>query len=587
MQSKFWNCRFFLFLFMILIATLSYNSCQKRTDENILATVGPIKITVDEFIENYELSPRPGIVSRTRFTPRLHLDKMIENKLLALYGAQHDYEYDPRIANQIRAVSKNILVQQLYRTQVAQKTDVTEAELRDGFLKSKTSIRARHLFVKTKQDADSLLKLVNQGVSFHQLSEGIFRDSTLAQNGGDLGYFSFGDMDEDFERAAYGLKVGEVSRPVKTKWGYHIIKVEDRIESPIVTENEFQTNRHKIEPVILKRKQERLAQQYVKEFMAPKNVVAKADAINFLVGAARRLEKATKTKLPSDLPLANDEEINSVQNEIDDHLNDVIVEFEGGAWTIQEFFEKMMETLPQDRPDLTSHLSIAEKIAVMARNEFLSEEAKRLGLENQPWAKAMLAQEKDKLVANLVRMDIVESIQISDEEVANHYSDFPDKFSSPEKYKLKEIVVADATAGAKIHQQLLDGADFSELARQYSIREQSALRGGETGYISRVDNPEIVKHVSNLNIGQITEPFPVSGHFVILQLVDKQSPQVIPFDQIREQVKQDLWNSKVRLATDSVLKPQKEKNKIWINENLLQSLESEDRKNVEMVGFER
>ncbi len=587
MQSKFWNCRFFLFLFIIIIISLPFNSCQKRTDENILATVGPIKITVDEFIENYELSPRPGVVSRTSFTPRLHLDKMIENKLLALYGAEHDYEYDPRIASQIRAVSKNILVQQLYRTQVAQKTDVTEAELRDGFLKSKTSIRARHLFVRTKQEADSLLNLVNQGVSFQQLSRGIFRDSTLAKNGGDLGYFSFGDMDEDFERAAYDLKVGEVSRPVKTKWGYHIIKVEDKIESPIVTENEFQTNRHKIEPVILKRKQERLAQQYVKEFMAPKNVVAKADAINFLVNAARRLEKATRTQLPSDLPTINDEEITSVQNEIDEHLNDVIVEFEGGAWTIKEFFEKMMETLPQDQPDLTSHLSIAEKIAVMVRNEFLSEEAKRLGLENQPWAKAMLEQKKDKLVANLVRLDIVESIQISEEEVVKHYSNFPGKFSSPEKYKLKEIVIADATAAVKIHQQLFDGADFSELARQYSIREQSAQRGGEIGYISRVDNPDIVSRVKDLTIGQISEPMPISGHYIILQLVDKQSPQVIPFDQIREQVKQDLWNSKVRLATDSILKSQQEKNIIWINEKLIESLESEDKKNVEMIGFEQ
>ena len=586
MQSKFCNSRLIFSCLFIFLNLLFFNFCQKHVEENILATVGPRKITMDEFIENYELSPRPGAIARTSAARKQHLNKMIENKLLALYGAQHEYEFDPRIAGQMRAVSKNILVQQLYRTQVAQQAKVTEAELRDGFLKSKTKVRARHLFVKTNQQADSLLNLVKQGASFFQLSQGLFRDSTLAGNGGDLGYFSFGDMDENFEEAAFELKVGEVSQPVKSKWGYHIIKLEDKVKSPIITENEFQNYKHKIERIILKRKQEKLAQQYVKDFMAPKNVVAKADAINFLVSAARRLEKATESQLPSDMPRTDDEEITNVQEEIDEHIEDVIVEFEGGSWSIKIFFDKIMETLPQDRPDLTSHLSIAEKLAVMVRNEFLSREAKRMGLDEEPWARVQLKREKDKLVANLVRLDIVESIQIADEELDQHYKNNPGKFSSPEKFKLKEIVVATSEEAQAIHQKLMAGADFSALVREYSIREQSAKKSGELGFISRVDNPGIIKQVAHLKIGQLTEPLPMSGHYRILQLIDKLESQVIPFDQIRSRVRQDLWNTKVRIATSNILKPMEEKNKIWINENLLQTLDLKDNKNVEMIGIQ-
>ncbi|MFZ5519027.1 MAG: peptidylprolyl isomerase [Candidatus Zhuqueibacterota bacterium] len=568
-----------------VMAMLLMLACQRSSEKNTLATVGEHRISVDEFIEDYELSPRPGIVSRTSETRRIHLDKMIENYLLAEYGLQHHYDSDPRIINQIRAVSKTILVQQLYRTRVAQNAAVTEADLRDAFLKSRAKIRARHLFVKTRQQADSLLKLLHQGATFQQLSKDLFRDSTLARNGGDIGYFSFGDMDEAFEEAAYQLAVGEISRPVATKWGFHLIQVEDRISSPIVTENEFQQRRQSLERIVVKRKQEALARDYVKEFMTPKQVVAKAEAINFLVRAARRIKKATDSRLPSELPLISDEEVRSVQHEIENHSQDVLVEFEGGSWTIQQFFEKMAETLPQDRPDLASHLSFAEELAVMVRNDFLAEEARRLGLEEQPWAAGQLAQEKAKLLANLVRLDLVESIRISDDELVSQYHQFAEKYSSPAKYRIKEIVVAGLDEAQKIYQKLLTGADFSSLVQQHSIREQSARNGGELGAISRIENPDLVHHIEKVNVGQFTAPIAFGGQYRIFQLVEKVLPQRIAFEHVQSQVRQDIWNDKIRVATDGIVQPMREKFPIWINEKLLRSLELSGDKNVEMIGF--
>ena len=90
-------------------------------------------------------------------------------------------------------------------------------------------------------------QLVKMGVSFKELAKQVFTDTALRNNGGSLGFITWGDTDPNFESVAYSLKVGEVSRPVKTAEGYSIIKVDDRIEDPFTTENEFVNRKHKLE----------------------------------------------------------------------------------------------------------------------------------------------------------------------------------------------------------------------------------------------------------------------------------------------------------------------------------------------------
>ena len=83
---------------------------------------------------------------------------------------------------------------------------------------------AAHILVKAKYEAEDLLLKLNKGDSFEQLAQK-FLNCSSATNGGDLGTIKEGKADPDFEEAALALKVGEVTKlPVRTKFGYHIIK---------------------------------------------------------------------------------------------------------------------------------------------------------------------------------------------------------------------------------------------------------------------------------------------------------------------------------------------------------------------------
>ena len=101
-----------------------------------------------------------------------------------------------------------------------------------GKLKPEAEVHARHILVKTEEEAKDLVKQLKAGADFNELAKKS-SDSSNAHSGGDLGYFSRGQMVKSFEEAAFALEPGQVSDPVKSEFGWHVIKVEDKRNRPV------------------------------------------------------------------------------------------------------------------------------------------------------------------------------------------------------------------------------------------------------------------------------------------------------------------------------------------------------------------
>nr|WKN38553.1 peptidylprolyl isomerase [Tunicatimonas sp. TK19036] len=141
-----------------------------------------------------------------------------------------------------RASFKQELAQ--YQQQLAKpyliENRVTEQLIEDAYERMKQEVRASHILIEVPEDAspadtlkayqlaDSLRTLAQNGASFSMLAEQYSDDPSAASNGGDLSYFSALQMVYPFEKAAYSTPVGEISSPVRSRFGYHIIKVHDK-----------------------------------------------------------------------------------------------------------------------------------------------------------------------------------------------------------------------------------------------------------------------------------------------------------------------------------------------------------------------
>ncbi|MDO5843701.1 MAG: peptidyl-prolyl cis-trans isomerase [Methanocorpusculum sp.] len=87
-------------------------------------------------------------------------------------------------------------------------------------------VKASHILVKTESEAKQILQKISAGDDFSKLAK-MFSQCPSGNKGGDLGYFSKGQMVKPFEDACFKAKVGDVVGPVKTQFGWHIIKVTD------------------------------------------------------------------------------------------------------------------------------------------------------------------------------------------------------------------------------------------------------------------------------------------------------------------------------------------------------------------------
>lgn len=200
-------------------------------EDKVVAIVNGHEIRVSEVQMATEdiIGQLPNLPPKVRF-PYV-VEYLIERHLLAQYavkeGIADTEEYKRRLAlYQAKALRDAYFFQKI-------RPMVTEEEIRKVYdeeavkLQQTERIRARVIQVATEQEANDILGRLANGETFEDLAKKYSLDGSK-EAGGDLGYFTAEDMVAEFSKAAFALKVGEVSKPVKTDLGWYIIRVDDR-----------------------------------------------------------------------------------------------------------------------------------------------------------------------------------------------------------------------------------------------------------------------------------------------------------------------------------------------------------------------
>ncbi|PKL91243.1 MAG: hypothetical protein CVV21_08495 [Candidatus Goldiibacteriota bacterium HGW-Goldbacteria-1] len=159
------------------------------------------------------------------------LEYVINKKLMAIEARKLGYAEKAEVAAKYEWDFDEILSHAYYTDMVEKKLKITDKEARDYYEKNKedfVELSAQHMLIKNRDLALNLRKRIASGESFDELTKKYSEDATTKDQGGKLPLFGKGVMVEEFEYAAFMLSPGEVSDPVKTIYGYHLIKVNEK-----------------------------------------------------------------------------------------------------------------------------------------------------------------------------------------------------------------------------------------------------------------------------------------------------------------------------------------------------------------------
>ena len=292
---------------VVCFLALALVSCSKKQAEQkgpYLAKIDNTAITQADFDREFRSLPDyaqqmfSNASGRERF-----LNEIVNKELLYKEALKKGLDKGPDFTKKVEEFKKLTLVSEVFDKEIMAKAKVSDQDVKDYYEKNRDDfvvareIRASHILVKTEEEAQKVLERLKKGEKFDVVAKAVSIDTASARNGGDLGFFTKGQMVPEFEQAAAMLKVGQTtSAPVKTQFGFHIIKVTDKKTGAPV---EFEKVRDMISQKLSGEKQKAAFDIYLSDLKKSYKVEINKEALSALDQAPAKNDKHQETPAQS------------------------------------------------------------------------------------------------------------------------------------------------------------------------------------------------------------------------------------------------------------------------------------------------
>jgi peptidyl-prolyl cis-trans isomerase C len=226
-----------LVLGVALTLSATHLAQAQKKDDPVLARVNGVEIRQSDLdIAEADVGPSLQETNPVERKDKL-LAYLIDVTALAQAAAAKKLDAAPDFAQRLAYARNKVLMEALLND--SSKSAATEAEMKKLYDESvakvapEEEIRARHILVKSEAEAKDVIAKLKGGADFDKLAREISIDPSAKTNGGDLEYFTKGQMVAEFSDAAFKLNKGQISEPVKSQFGFHVIKVEDKRQKPV------------------------------------------------------------------------------------------------------------------------------------------------------------------------------------------------------------------------------------------------------------------------------------------------------------------------------------------------------------------
>ncbi|MCK5834069.1 peptidylprolyl isomerase [bacterium] len=512
---------------LILVAALAvmmiYTGCEKAPEDTV-AKVGKYAISLEEL--NTVAGPmqaRWKTVEEAIEGRKGAIDNLVQQKLLLLGAYKEGLDTDSALIARLDGNENRRKITALWEAEIASKINVTDEMVKDLYEKKGTEFSAAHILVKDEALAKEIEAKTKAGEDFAALAQQHSQDPGSAQKGGDLGWFTVGRMVKPFEDAVLALKDGEISAPIQTNYGFHIIK---RIGTRTRSQEAFEKAEANLKATIEREMQGTKSLDFVNKMFTDRGF--KLD------------EKAIAVVINKYMEVANQPEAPEVTFD-DDEKAMVIATWDDGSWTIAQLDSAVKIRPAYQRQPLLSVVDVENFTKGNLQGDFLTALADKLNISNTDEYKEMFTKELEEImVSTFQNQYIYGKVEVGDAEVQSYYEANTDSFMQPRTVVVIEVQVADEAEAKGVASKVKAGNDIAKFVEQKSMRTYTKNTGGVLEITER-RFPNLYAAVGSAKVGDLVGPTKDrTNRWSVMKVTEIRETAVMPMDKVAGRIQSTL-----------------------------------------------
>lgn len=477
----------------------------KELSKQVIAEIGSLQITVEEFINNYEFGP--AFVKKMRDSKKRHLDFMIYEKLLALEGYKKRLDTLNDVQLILKDIHGDLAGEKLYRSLIWNNIEVSEQEISQAVEKENTSLILKWIFSRDADQASEIYQQLVKGTPFDDYFTRQFNDSVLFEDRFlETTRFKLERTNPVLASIIDSVIQGKISPPVKTNDGFYIIKLDNMRKDVIQTESGYNDQRYKIESTLRKQKADSASDAFVKLLFDKEQPVIVRKSFNALAYYLGKKFLNPDQLQDWDLAVHLYQKVLKDSNlTISAAFNDTLIKMNSGHVIMNTFLDWYSNRESYVKLSLTSKEgflnSVQDIIWRMLRDNMITGVAKEQQFYNDSDVQQELKWWKDKVVYSKIKQLFASSILVTEHELQAYYnehmSNYKDVSGEIKKFEevredirndyyvytytkkiINKVLALKSTYKININEELLNFISVSEENNPHSIELYSLKKGG-------------------------------------------------------------------------------------------------------------
>ena len=566
--------------FKILLSFIFICTCSlAQRNESVVAQIGNEKITAKDFKLRIELSPyipaKEGIDQHSeRDFKNDFLYSLLAEKLWALEAERLGISSTEKFKFYFKPIEDIFVRDALFKQEIENKVKLSANDINAGIQKSQLKLNTQIISTLDSVQIHKFFAQVNTPNGFDSILSS-FPELTSTNVDVFLGSL----RDEEIEDSLYSLGLNQFTFPIKSEVGWVIFKVKNKMFTPIDLND--QKAIENVKKTMKDRRIENRYHEYMKELLSDIkiNIYPEPFLITFTA-----IWNRLKSK-PSVNDSINYYELNEadfdliVKSLTGDNLNRALFEVDKKDISIKYFLSDLaFNGFNVNRLDSIFVLQrINQRVKQFVENQIITQEGYKRELHMTPEVRNDLSLWRQNYLAQFYSNSILESINVTESEVYDYYTDSLVNASNIRLINLRMVTLKDLEEVSKVFDLLKEGINFGEIIKGYGQTDSLVNKDGETGLKPVLLLGDVGKIAFDLKLDEVYGPIQRNNAYSIIQVVERKDSDdslKLSFESIKNELRNDLRFNRLLGQLEKITSNLAEKNNVKIYSDVLDKVQT-------------